>query len=213
VIGRASNLEDQNRLVDAESRIVEGISDPFNGNRASHDDFLVNGAQAMVQTESASARRPTTLSYDLGHGHVVATGVTAEWGHLNGLDYSMLVANLISYAASVETSGSSLEIFLSGMADEAPRGEIYSFWADVVNTGDEIEHFDEAWLRVSGPYARDIQMLAGQRVPVQPHGTVGMEVRQRVAFVAPLGTYTVTAEILFEGESADDESFEMDVVD
>ena len=91
------------------------------------------------------------------------------------------------YAADLE---SNLAMEVSGHPlDPLSPGDDFSFTAEIMNEGDEVEYFNRVDLEVSGPTSLTRTLYSGGRVPLGSGQSVGDEVQLKVPGMAPAGTY------------------------
>lgn len=78
----SEDLDPNNYIADALHPIVDGLSDPFVGNYASHEHLVLpGGAHTIIENSSG---QPTLAEYDFGAGHVLVNAMTWEWAVPNG---------------------------------------------------------------------------------------------------------------------------------
>ncbi|MEO8146596.1 MAG: PKD domain-containing protein [Bacteroidia bacterium] len=95
------NAENQNTGLLPAHPILNGISNPLNGNFANHCYLSSVPAGADVITETALSSSPTTIEYNYGSGLVIATGMTWEFLYNNGtFNTTNMLPNSIGYIFS-----------------------------------------------------------------------------------------------------------------
>lgn len=80
--------------------ILNGISNPLNGNSANHCHISTLPPNAIEITETGTGSLPTTIEYNYGNGLVIATGMTWEYLFNNNYNTAPMLPNSISYILS-----------------------------------------------------------------------------------------------------------------
>ena len=142
-----------NYIVDPNHPITVGLTDPFVGNFASHEELLtlpVNAHTIIANT----AGNATVVEYPLGGGHVLLSTMTWEWAVANGYSAGDPLAPALAYMLGIAAGPDWIALGSSSVA--VPAGS--SVTVDVL--------FDATGL-VDGVYTADIAIDSND--PEQPH--------------------------------------------
>jgi len=90
-----------NYVLDPSHPLVNGVPNPFTGNFASHAYFTDIPANAVHIVENQSGYT-NLVEYTYGHGVVIASGQTLEFGFENGEAVGIILTNMIPYAFGLE---------------------------------------------------------------------------------------------------------------
>lgn len=94
--------ESQNIITDASHPIVQGLSNPLNGNNANANYLSNLPANADIITRTNLSSQPTTVQYEVGSGLVIATGMLWEYNsQYTAYSMSPMMHNALSYALGV----------------------------------------------------------------------------------------------------------------
>jgi hypothetical protein len=92
----------QNKVVEPEHPLVQGMPDPFSGSDASHTTFADLPAGTTVITTDPDDE-PTLIEYDLGDGRVVGSAQTLEFAVMADEPARRILENGIPYAYAFES--------------------------------------------------------------------------------------------------------------
>jgi len=101
VLVEFGDLESQNRVLLPNHPIVQGLPPLLLGNSANHCTIQNLPAGALVVTDSNIQHRPTTVEYRVGHGHVIATGMTWEYLYYNNYNSGPMLLKALTYSLSL----------------------------------------------------------------------------------------------------------------
>ncbi len=107
------DLDYNNYISDPGHPMMDGISEPLDGNYASHEYFnvLPDGTQIITENESGL---PTTVEHDFGPGSVVATGQTWEHAYSNGYGAGNVLPNALAYSVELASGPDWIALGSSG---------------------------------------------------------------------------------------------------
>ena len=104
-----------------------------------------------------------------------------------------------------------LEVFLEDYPVCIEPEETLVFTAGAENTGEDSASFDYAEMVVTGPASLAKSLYSGPAFTLPPGESVSAVVSQFVPPTAPLGIYTITIAIYFEGTDISSASFDIEV--
>jgi PKD repeat protein len=114
--------------------ILNGVTNPINGNSASHCYLTNLPAGAQVITETSPSSFPTTVEYNYGNGLVIATGMTWEFYYGSANNIGLMLPNCTSYTFSLISSLASW-ITLSSNTDTVASGDSTIIYVTISSVG------------------------------------------------------------------------------
>lgn len=87
-----------NEVINSDHPFVDGVSQAFTGNYASHDHFLHVPEKTTMIVRDEKDRLQTVIEYELGDGRIIASGVTLEASYAWGWEGGKILVNILRNA-------------------------------------------------------------------------------------------------------------------
>ncbi len=152
------NLQNTNTGLLLNHPILNGISNPLNGNSANHCTISNYPAGTAVISETGTGNFPTTVEYNYGNGTVIATGMTWEYLYVNAYNSGQMLPNSLEYLFSKISSGVNW-ISINGATDTIVPGDSAVVYVTINSGG-----------LSGGPYTANI--IINSNDPNSPSDTV-----------------------------------------
>ena len=119
------NQENFNTVKVPNHPILKDLPSQLEGSSANHCYFTNLLPNAVILTETANSKVPTTIEYKFGLGSVIATGMTWEFLYVNSYNSELLLPNALSYSLSLINNLSWISLDIN--SDTIPKGTSINF--------------------------------------------------------------------------------------